>query len=62
MVAPPGFEPGSRDPKSRMLGRYTTGLPIGWDSLELINLKSMGLLPHDNSGRVVIEKFKTFGS
>ena len=26
MVAPPGFEPGSRDPKSRMLGRYTTGL------------------------------------
>ena len=27
LVAPPGFEPGSRDPKSRMLGRYTTGLP-----------------------------------
>ena len=26
LVAPPGFEPGSRDLKSRMLGRYTTGL------------------------------------
>ncbi|GEM_PF-5555090 len=26
VVAPPGFEPGSRDPKSRMLDRYTTGL------------------------------------
>ena len=26
MVAPRGFEPRSRDPESRMLGRYTTGL------------------------------------
>gem|GEM_PF-4638964 len=25
-IAPPGFEPGSRDPKSRMLDHYTTGL------------------------------------
>ncbi|CAD5245302.1 protein of unknown function [Thermococcus camini] len=39
MVAPPGFEPGSRDPKSRMLGRYTTGLPDRKAESELINLK-----------------------
>ena len=26
LVAPRGFEPRSRDPESRMLGRYTTGL------------------------------------
>ncbi len=44
MVAPPGFEPGSRDPKSRMLDRYTTGLPIQLNSPELINLKPDNLL------------------
>ena len=26
MVAPPGFEPGARDPESRMMDHYTTGL------------------------------------
>ncbi len=27
IIAPDGFEPSSRAPKARMLGRYTTGLP-----------------------------------
>jgi hypothetical protein len=26
VVAPPGFEPGSQDPESQMMDRYTTGL------------------------------------
>ena len=39
VVAPPGFEPGSRDPKSRMLGRYTTGLPDRKAGFGLINLR-----------------------
>gem|GEM_PF-2738279 len=35
MVARPGFEPGSRGPEPRMLGRYTTGLlPCGDICLE----------------------------
>ncbi len=25
-IAPPGFEPRSKDPKSSMIGHYTTGL------------------------------------
>ncbi len=49
-IAPPGFEPGSQDPESRMIGRYTTGLfpslnigaRLKGDTLSRSNLKRFG--------------------
>ncbi len=47
MVVPPGFEPGSRDPESRMMDRYTKGLVrhgVGQD----ISRKPSAMVPYSS--------------
>ncbi len=51
MVVPPGFEPGSRDPESRMMDHYTKGLlphRVGADISRKPNMREsiFPLVPH----------------
>ena len=53
LVVPPGFEPGSRDPESRMMDRYTKGLAAHGDGLDISRNPST-LCGHSNGSEAGI--------